>query len=158
MKIWGVFNLVAENKTISVPNRIPLEGAEEYLKVIFHAGGDYYIGLCADAVIASFPNADLTDITDEPGSTGTYARKAITRNVASWTVSQVGNSYRARSALQTFTPSGADYDTAITRAFLTTVSSGSSGILLSISGKLTSSVVITPSTPFSFNYDCFIGE
>lgn len=84
-----------------------------------------YVGLDNRGTIAE---ADaLTDLSGEP-STGSYARQAVSTTTG-FTLAQASTYYAATAAAVSFAPSGANY-TAVQNAFLCTVVSGTSGLLI----------------------------
>lgn len=125
-----------------IRNQVTLEGAISLQKMAFQAatsdiaaGGNFYIGLCrmVDEPLITYA---LTDITNEPTSAGGYAREAVTRDATGWpTQVTINNVPLIRSKVVTFSASGADFDEAHNRLFLTDAASGTSGILFAVSGK-----------------------
>lgn len=125
-----------------IRNQVTLEGAISLQKMAFQGatsdiavGGNFYIGLCrmVDEPLITYT---LTDVTNEPTTAGGYARKAVTRDATGWpTQVTVNNVPLIRTKVVTFAASGADFDQAHNRLFLTDASSGTSGILFAISGK-----------------------
>ena len=144
-----------------IPNMIVDEGEEAFLKMLAQGdvsdvalGGNYYVGLCADTPVET---DGLTDIASEPSRSGGYARIALSRDVTGFpTINQVNGVYRARSKVITFTASGDDFDTAIDRAFLCNVASGTVGVLFSYSGALTDTLVITNGNSLPVQYELFL--
>ena len=161
----GVFNIKHAGFEVSLPNLVVRDGEINILKMLLQddqtivaGGGNFYLGLCGNVAANSVASV-LSSITDEPGSTGGYARKAVGRNTTGFptaSITLVNGVYRARSLQVTWTPSGADYDTAITRVFLTNVSSGTTGVLFAFSAALTSPLILTDGTPFNVNYDLYL--
>ena len=148
-------------RELIIPNMIVDEGEESFLKMLMQGdvadvalGGDFYVGLCADSPV----EADtLSDIATEPSSTGGYARIALSRDATGFpTIDQVGGVYRAQSKTITFTASGVDFDTAIDRAFLCNVASGTAGVLFAYSGALPSTRIITVGTPLPMQYEIYL--
>ena len=143
-----------------LPNRVTDEGEQEYLKMIFQnvsaiaGGGNFYVGLC-DQTPAE---ADLlSDISTEPGATGGYARKAILRSAAGWPTLTVVNGHTVlRSATITFAASGAAFDAAISRAFLTDQASGTGGKLYAYTGPLSAALTVPDGQNFQMQYEVFL--
>lgn len=137
MKLRGAFEW--DGKLI--PNLIPNEGEEAYLKMIFQGddsvvaeGGDFYIGLCANVGTETTTLATISEISNAGG----YSRKAVARSNVGWTNPVlVDGTYMIQSASVDFTASGAAFDP-FWRFFLTNVASGTAGKLLAISGPLPS--------------------
>lgn len=155
------FGLIcAPEPDIIMPNRVTDEGEEEYLKMLFRdvteiaGGANFYIGLCNQVPA----EADLLPgITTEPGAAGGYARKAVARSAAGFPTITVVNGHKViRTATQTFTASGADFDTAFTRAFLTDQSSGTAGKLYAYSGALTTALTLLDGEAYAFQYETYI--
>ena len=127
---------------VVIPNQVTLVGAISLQKMAFQGvttdiavGGNFYIGL-TNIVVEPLITTVLTDITVEPTSAGGYARLAATRDATGWpTQVTVNNVPLIRTKTLTFTASGADFDQAHNRLFLTDQASGTAGILFSISGK-----------------------
>lgn len=146
---------------IVVPNTIPNEGEDEYLKMIMRAdvstvasGGNFYLGLCDQLPLET---DQLADVTSEPTiGTGGYARQIITRDAAGWpTLDRIDGVGVIRSTVETFTAAGADFDAAISRAFLCNVASGA-GILLSYSGALTTPITVVDGSSINVQYEFFL--
>ena len=118
-------------------------------------GSNWYIGLCNETPDES---AGLADISTEPTSAGGYARQALVRNATDWpTVTTVNGHVVIRSATVTFSASGADFSGDITRAFLTSASSGTSGKLYSFSGALTTALTVVDGQSFAMQYEAYLG-
>ena len=125
-----------------IPNQITLEGAEALLKMALQAatgdvaaGGNFYVGLCR-MVAEPLITYTMTDVSNEPTSAGGYARQATTRDATGWpTLLTVNNVKLIRTKTLTFTASGADFDEAHNRLFLTDELTGTAGVLYAISGK-----------------------
>ncbi len=158
----GQFHISWGDKKFILPNRIFDEGELSFLKMIVQAdvvdvsaGGNFFIGLCGD-------NDDdaktLVTLSGEPGVVNGYARKAVARNSTGWpTVAAAGKMFRALSAQVTFTASGGSFDTAIKRAFLCNVGSGTSGLLFALSGRLSGQPITVPvGTPLNVQYELFM--
>lgn len=146
-----------------VPNTLTDDGESEYLKMIFQAdvatiasGGNFYLGL------TNLTPSDTTTFADalagEPtiGVNG-YARAAITRDATGWpTVSAVGGETSIRSTIQNFTASGGDFDVAITRAFLCSAATGSTGKLFSISSAIGTAFTVTDGSTLPIGYEAYL--
>lgn len=154
--------LLGLHNSIVVPNLNPNEGEIEMLKMIFQAsvavvssGGNFYVGLCDQTPVKT---DDLTDISTEPTSAGGYARKAVTRDGTGWpTLTTINGRNAIRSASVTFSASGADFSRDISRAFLTSVASGTSGTLFAYSGALTVPVTVPNGESFPMVYEFLMG-
>jgi len=140
-----------------IPNLITKEGETEYLKMIFRnesviaGGGNWFVGLANQT-----PNdADvLADIDTEPTSQGGYARQSIVRSGTGWPLIEVINNRTViRSAVVTFTASGADFSRTFTRLFLTDASSGTSGKLYAYSGQSSTEILVPDGSFVSFQYE-----
>lgn len=126
---------------------IPYEGEESLLKMLFQgdnsivaAGGNFYLGLCNQTPLKS---DQLADITSEPAVANGYARQPITRNAIGFpTIEQINNETRILSLVVTFSASGGDFSASFTRAFLTNVASGTSGLLLAYSGAYDTPILL----------------
>ncbi len=158
----GRFHISWGNKHFILPNRIFDEGEESFLKMIFQAdvadvsaGGNFFIGLCDDN---DADNRTLATLIGEPGVVNGYGRKAITRDATGWpTIAVAGKMFRALSAQVTFTASGGSFDTAIKRAFLCNVTSGTGGLLFALSGRLSGQPITVPvGTPLNAQYEVFL--
>jgi hypothetical protein len=137
-------------REIIVPNTVPTLGCIEFLKMVYQGedeaevptDGSFYVGLCSNNVTRA---DDLTDVT-EPTVTNGYARQALARNPTGWpTIDAVNEMGRAQSAVVTFLASGGAFSSAVSRMFLTTVGSGTSGILLSYSAAFPTSLLVSSS-------------
>lgn len=154
-RLMPPLNWVGEPDLI-VPNRVTDEGLDEFLRMIMRnesevaGGGNFYVGLCNQTPT----KADgLTDITSEPTSQGGYARQAITRDAAGFPSLVEVNGHRGiRSAVITFTAASDDFSALVSRAFMTDQASGSSGVLYSYSGALTTPISILDGQSFGFQY------
>lgn len=112
-------------------NMLHDEGEEFIVDVVFDetqsVPANYYIGLDARASLAE---ADaLTDLVSEPSGNG-YAREAVASDNTDFTNSQDSGDWQALTKTVTFTASGGSIG-AVTKAFLTTVSTGTAGVLIS---------------------------
>lgn len=148
-------------KQLIVPNTIVDEGEEAFLKMLMQGdvgdvalGGNFYVGLCADTPAETDV---LTDIASEPSSAGGYARLALSRDATGFpTIDQVSGVFRAQSKVITFTASGVDFDTAIDRAFLCNVISGTSGVLFAYSGALPSALTVSDGDSLPVQYELYL--
>ena len=157
-----VQRLQLPSSEIRIPNIVVLEGKEQFLRAVTRnedmglTGGPpplFYIGLC-DQV----PNAadTLTSITTEPTSAGGYARIGIERSSVGWpTIDEVNGVKRAMSKIVTFAASGADYSGAFSRAFLCSVSSGTTGFLFSYSGALSVPITLLDGESVDVQYELY---
>ncbi len=144
-----------------VPNIVVQEGEESFLKMLAQAdvadvsvGGNFFFGLCN--YVPLFDDV-LSDVLLEPSSAGGYARQAITRDATGFpTISLVNGVFRARTANITWTASGADFDQAFTRLFLCNVSSGTAGILYSVSGALVAPITLLDGNSHVAQYELFL--
>ena len=149
------------SRELVIPNNILTEGEESFLKMIVQGddtdvaeGGDFYVGLCGLTFSEDFT---LADIVGEPTVTNGYARTAVTRDNVGWpTIDLVGGVRRAQTADIDFEATGGSFSTGISRAFLCNVSSGTSGLLFSISGALPSPIIIAPGAPVPIRYELFL--
>lgn len=160
----GRFHCRYKGQQFTVPNLVVQEGEIAWAKMIAQgddtivaAGGNYFVGLSGNTAAVD-PEAVLADITDEPTVANNYARKALARDGAGFgeTVDLVNGQARIRSAEMTFSATPGNYDKAITRLFLCSVASGSSGTLFAFSAPLQVAIQITPSTPFVVRYELFM--
>ncbi len=146
-----------------VPNSIVDEGEETFLKQICRADttdvpagptGKYYVGLCGNTFDET---TTLATLAGEPSSTGGYARIAVERDATGWpTLSQVNGVWRAQSKTVTFAASGADFDTAIWRAFLCNVASGTAGRLFGVSGPLPAALTVLDGNSLPLTYELYL--
>ena len=147
---------------IILPNRVTDEGEQAYLKMLFRddtevaGGADFYVGLCNQT-----PNETdvLTDISTEPDDSAYgfgYAREPISRDLAGWpTLTTVNGHTVMRSETIEFTAYGGDFSEAFTRAFMTSASTGTSGVLYSYSGALVEELLIENGDTFSMQYEVY---
>jgi len=107
------------------------EGEEWICKVVFSEAqavpASYYIGLDARASLAEADT--LASLSGEPSTGAGYARSAVASDATDWTVSKVGDDWRATSTTETFTCATSNWS-AVLNAFLCNVASGTSGKLL----------------------------
>lgn len=171
MKLQGRYHIWLPRKTslvlspfhhmgepdIIMPNLITDEGLADMLKawlqdVATVAGAaNYYIGMCDQTPAAG---DGIANITSEPSAAGGYARQAIPRSAAGWPTFTTVNGYPAiRSTTETFTASGADFDKAFTRLFLTDAVGGGATKLLSYSGALTTALIVPNGQSFQAQYE-----
>ena len=118
-------------------NALADEGEQAMLDVFFRAGTaptNFYVGLVNDTPVDT---DTLSTITGEPSGNG-YARQLIERNSTGWpTLALDSGDYRAVSSVETFTASGGSIGP-VTYSFLTTVVSGTSGLLIAYNALSTS--------------------
>ena len=148
--------IIANKPDIVITNRVTNEGETDFLKGIFRddlaiaGGGNFYVGLCNQVPAET---DTLSDISTEPTSAGGYARQAITRDGSGWpTITTINGHTVIRSDTMSFTASGADFDAAITRPFLTDASSGSSGILYALGGAISAERTVLDTETLSVQY------
>lgn len=142
------------------PNQWCLSGITSALAMIFQAStsdiaaaGNWYVGLCR-ITTAPVITETLAGVANEPTSAGGYARQAATRDGTGWpTALTVNDVPLMRSKVLSFAASGADYDEAINRMFLTDQASGTSGILYSISGPLTVNRTVLDGETYQVYYE-----
>lgn len=147
-----------ESRQLIVPNTVTLDGEESYLKMIFQnndlivaGGGNFYVGMCDENFDKDYT---LADLTGEP--TVGYARVANVRSSVGWpTVEPVGESVRVLSQVLTFTATD-DWDSAVSRAFLCNVISGTSGILFGVSGLLPIPLQLNNAQVLPLQYEVFL--
>lgn len=148
-------------REIITPNNVLDQGEESFLKMITRAdvsevsaGGNFYIGLCG----AAFTEATvLATLSGEPSTTNGYARQPVTRDAAGWpTIGTINGLWRALTATINFTASGGDFSTAISRAFLTNVVSGTVGRLFSVGGALPAPLLVTNGLTVPVRYELYL--
>lgn len=112
-------------------NMLHDEGEQFILQVVFSEvqtpPAAYYIGLDARTSLAEADN--LAALVDEPPGTYGYARKAVNSDATDFTISQESGDYQALTKTVTFTAAGGAIGP-VTKAFLCTVVSGTSGKLI----------------------------
>ena len=143
-----------------IPNIIPNGGEEAFIKMIVQdddtvvsGSGNFYLGLCTNANVSA--TAVLSDLAEMSG--GGYARKAIERTAVGWpTIDVVNGIYRGLSKTVNFAASGAAIGP-YNRAFLCNVVSGTSGVLLAISGEFPSAQTIADGQDQDIAYELFLG-
>lgn len=148
-----------------IPNVVTQEGAQLIWEMAFRGsdsevaeGGNFYLGLTGESYTPDSTHT-MADLADEPSSTGSYARQAITRDAAGWpTVDISGGLARARSEEVDFTAVTDPYDRAISRLFLCTSASGSSGKLISVSAPFPEARTISPGSALSVAFQMYSGE
>ena len=145
-----------QNEGLILPNTIPNEGEEAYLKMLMRddqtivaGAANFSVGLCDQ-----IPNQDdvYADITTEPDATGGYARQTIARSAVGWPTIFTSNSRAGiRSLLISFAASGADFEFAISRAFMT-----DGTLILSYSGPLAEAIVIPDGQQMDVQYELYL--
>ena len=161
MQLNGRFIIFPDTpQEIILPNSIVDEGEDALFAMALQAdntivagAGNFYIGLCGDTGVAS--DAVLADLLDEPGLVNGYARQPVIRSAAGWTIDRVGGYSRARSSTVNFIGSGGNFDTAITRAFLCSVLTGTAGTLFSVSHRLTAPKTILDTETYPVVYELY---
>jgi hypothetical protein len=158
--------IIHPNKLIPaciVPNNLTDDGEETYLKMIFQgdasviaAGADFYMGLTD---VTPSDDIDFADVVAAEPTIGTngYARQALSRDSTGWPtlVTDAGET-SIQSAVKNFAASGGDFDAAVTRAFLCTVSTGSAGLLLSISSAFVTAVTVADGDTLPIAYEAYL--
>lgn len=144
-----------------VENNIVWQGRQSFLQMLVQAistdvgvGGNYYVGLCGYSVTADM---SLANLVGEPtiGTNG-YQRIAIPRNPTGWpTVDRVNGISRAVSRTSTFAASGGAIGP-FRRLFLTNASSGSSGVLYSISGPFDADRSISAGETLPIDFELYL--
>lgn len=161
MKLNGRFILFpGTSQELILPNTIVDEGEDALFAMALQANntivagaGNFFIGLCGDDGVAE--DAVIADLLGEPSVVNGYARQAVIRSAAGWTIDRVAGYSRARSATVNFIGSGGNFDKAITRAFLCSVSAGSAGTLFSVSHRLTTSKTILDAETYPVAYELY---
>lgn len=162
MKMFGKFNIILPNrKPIILPNTVVDEGENAFLKMLMRddqtivaGGGNFYIGLCGNVFTEA---STLATLAGEPTATNGYARQAVARSSGGWpTQDSVNDIGRIRSAVVNFTASGGDFSTSIWRAFICSVSSGSSGVLFAVSAPLPSALLVASGQTLPVQYDFYL--
>lgn len=144
-----------------LPNTIVDEGEKLLLDMMFRGNvsdvaldGNFYIGLCGNGFDET---TTLATLVGEPAVSNGYARQPVPRSSVGWpTLDLVNGTGHVRSQQVIFSASGGDFSTAITRAFLCTVDSGTSGKLISISAGLPTSMLITSGSGLPVAYDLYL--
>lgn len=118
------------------PNAILTDGVEYFLRTVFRGEAilpaNYYIGLTSAA--GDFNVTFATIAAGEPVGNG-YARQAAARGTVDWTVTKVGNTWKAASKLVTFTSTGV-YTVDWKRLFLSDQAAGSAGKIFALGNPL----------------------
>ena len=121
------FDLIREQSF--TPNALADEGENAMLDVFFRAGTaptNFYIALYNDTPVDT---DTLATLTGEASGNG-YARQLVERSNTGWpTLALDSGDYRAVSSTETFTASGGSIGP-VTYAVLTTVVSGTAGLLI----------------------------
>lgn len=154
-KSGGYFNIISEGEVIK--NTFVAAGASLLLRAVFRGEAVlpavYYLGLTNSSY--DFDNTTLANIAvGEPSGHG-YARQALTQNTIDWTVSEVNGVMRAISKTALFTASS-NWDKAWNRMFLCDQSSGTSGILFSVSGPTPSAQTVLSGAGPSIRYEFYL--
>ena len=147
------------DKEIIVPNAIQLDGLVALLAMMLQGdtsvvapGANFYIGLCQAGDITK----TLANLAGEPTSTGGYARQPVARNAGGWpTVELLNGNGHARSALVTFSCTGANFSGAVTNAFLASTLNNT-GKLFSLSAAFPSAIQLTPGQTLPLQFDLFL--
>jgi hypothetical protein len=154
----GIFRTKLDDKEVELPNTVPDEGEEAFLKMLFQgdntivaAAGNFYFGLMGEA----FDEATtLATLIGEPSGSG-YSRQGCARSAVGWpTMTLINGRWRIRSAQVTFTGTGAGYGS-VRRCFLCSVASGI-GKLFAISAPLSAAATVDPTHPLPFTYEFFL--
>jgi hypothetical protein len=153
----GLYRIFLPNgHSYEVPNKIVDEGNEAFAKMCLHAdntivagAANFYVGLTAGT-----PDDDtlLSTLTGEPPVADGYSRKAIVRSSAGWTLSKINGNWRAISPVLTWTPSGT-WASGFDRAFLCSVSAGSSGVLFGYSAAFPELITPSVGNPVEMQYE-----
>lgn len=157
MVVRGRF--IHKNSGIILPNNLMNLGAELLLKMLFQnesigGGGNFYVGLCSDVFTGK--GMDLTDIVGEPSVTNGYARITLALNATDWPNPVTTNDVtKIASKTITFTGSGGDFSTSISRMFLSNVASGTAGVLFAISAALDLPLLVENGVGEDFTYEFF---
>jgi len=134
-------------------------GAELLLKMLFQGeaiggGGNFYVGLCGDVFTGK--GMALTDIVGEPTVTFGYSRITLAINAVDWLTPVTTNDVtKISSKTITFTGSGGNFSTSISRMFLTNVSSGTAGVLFALSAALDTPLLVLDGVGSDFTYEFF---
>lgn len=119
------------------PNAVLTDGCEYFLRTLFRAEAilpaNFYIGLTNAA--GDFNVTFATIAAGEPNVAQGYARQPAVRGVGDWTVTKVGNTWKATSKKVTFTSTGT-YDKDFIRLFLCNIVSTSAGKLFALGAPL----------------------
>ena len=113
-----------------IPNIFHDEGEQFVCQVVFSEAQTppiaYYLGLDNRTSLAEADT--LASLSGEPTGNG-YARQAVNSDATDWTVSQDSGDYQAKSKTVTFSATGGSWGP-VTKLFLCTVATGTSGKLL----------------------------
>jgi len=149
---------IHHNSGIILPNTLMNLGAELLLKMLFQGepiggGGKFFVGLCGDVFTGK--GMDLTDIVGEPVGFG-YAREGLEIGAPEWPDPVTTNDItKIASKVVTFTGSGGDFSTSISRMFLTNVASGTAGVLFALSASLDVPLLVLDGVGSDFTYEFF---
>lgn len=158
----GQFRIRQRGKDdIVIPNLVTSAGQIAFLRQLFQGatlGTNMYMGACNQAPNSATVLADLTTEPDGAGTEPGYARQTLARNSTDWpTISSINGINFIASKFVTFANSGAvDWVQPITRLFLTSAASGTSGTLFCFSGPSPSETIITPTLPLEVRYEFFV--
>lgn len=153
-----------EEREIRAPNTIVAEGEKSFLQMLLQgdntivaAAANFYLGLCGLAF--GDQSTTLSTLAGEPAVSNGYARQAISRDTTGWpsgNLVQVNGIWKAATKIINFTASGGDFSVAIQRAFLCSVSAGSSGKLFAVGGQLSSPITVTSGTSLPAQYELYL--
>ena len=131
--MWTVRHRDAEGRLLWAGfghNMLHDEGEKFILDVAFSEAQSvpsaYYIGLDARTSLAEADT--LASLSGEPSGNG-YARQAVNSDGTDFTIEQISGDWQAKTKTVTFTASGGQIGP-VTKAFLCTVASGTSGKLI----------------------------
>lgn len=138
MEFGGRFILnPGTRRQIVTPNAILTDGCEYFLRTLFRAEAilpaNFYLGLTNAA--GDFNVTFATIAAGEPNVAQGYARQPAVRGVGDWTVTKVGNTWKATSKVVTFTSTGT-YSVDFIRLFLCNIVSTSAGKLFALGSPL----------------------
>lgn len=116
--IRGEYNLWYRDQHICVPNHFTPTGMQQVVEAAFNQDPtSWYVGLCNNAPSDSDALAEIVEPT--VGVNG-YARVALDMDSTDWpTIGVVNNEIRVVSKNVVFTPTGAGFDVATSRLFIT---------------------------------------
>lgn len=157
----GAFSILLDGVALTIPNTVLAEGEDTFLKMalcgddsVVAAYANFYMGLCGAAFTQT---TTLATLAGEPTATNGYARQAIQRSSAGWPLISVANGITfARSAVCNFVASGGDYSTEVSRLFLCTAASGTSGKLLAVSAALPTPKLLTNGYSLPAQYELYM--
>ena len=149
-----------------IPNNVTDIGGAAYLRMIFNGvdtgvpilgGGNFFVGLCNTIPFDTMTLADLV----EPGEgVNGYDRVAKTRNNVGFpNTGSIGGEPFIETDDIVFTATGAGFDQAISRLFLTPVITGAVGDVYALSEAIAVPLVILTSTPIgerTFRYRTYL--